>query len=125
MADKQPQNSRKSPGRPFTKGTSGNPKGRPKKGDSMADVCNEILNAKSIRLTITPEEGSPIKKIIKSQKSIRHALAVVQVEKALAGDMAAANFLADRSDGRPAQTVIQKDSNKPDFTELKFITMKQ
>jgi len=91
----------------------------------MADICNELLSAKSIRLTITPQEGTPIKKLIKSQKSIRHAVAVIQIEKALAGDMPAVNFLTDRSEGRPAQTIIQKDSNKPDFTELKFITMKQ
>jgi hypothetical protein len=125
LADKQPTNSRKNPGRPFQKGTSGNPNGRPKKGDSMADICNELLSAKSIRLTITPQEGTPIKKLIKSQKSIRHAVAVIQIEKALAGDMPAVNFLTDRSEGRPAQTIIQKDSNKPDFTELTFITMKQ
>ena len=42
-ADKQQNNSKKVVGKPFKKGQSGNPNGRPKKGLAIAD----ILNAKS------------------------------------------------------------------------------
>ena len=109
----------------FKPGISGNLKGRPKKGDAWADIANELLASRSIIITLTNSKGEKKKQHLKTTKSFRHAIILSQIKAAISGDTRAQKELVDRSEGRPAQTIVQKDSNKPDFTDLKFVTMKQ
>lgn len=75
-------NSAKSaPGRPFQKGKSGNPSGRPK-GTSFASVIAAKL-----------EE-------IRDGRTTREAVVAAAIDKALAGDMAAIQWVVDRTDGK-------------------------
>lgn len=80
-------------GRPFPKGTSGNPGGRPK-GISMSKVLTDELSVDEAREVIR---------------------AVLRLAKA--GDMKAAALLWDRTDGKPAQTV---EHSGPDGSALKI-----
>jgi len=82
-ADKQKENSTlKVVGRPFKKGQSGNPKGRPKKGSAIAERIREAL---------TEEDWLEI--IAKA------------TEQAKAGDKSARDFLLDRTEGKPNQKI--------------------
>ena len=45
--------------------------------------------------------------------------------KALEGQSWATNLIVDRTEGKPTQTIIQKDSNKPDFTKVEFVRFKR
>ena len=93
-------------GKRFKPGVSGNPRGRPKKGDAWADVANEILGAKSVILTITSEDGKTKELSLGCNKTLRHAVIFAQVNAALNGNIQAAKELADRTEGRPAQLSI-------------------
>lgn len=94
-ADKQQKNSKKKvPGTPFKKGQSGNPKGRPKKGSALADIINRISEQKHIGNTTNIE-----------------ALIVSTYRLAIAGDSAARNFIADRTEGKAVER-IQKEKVK-------------
>ena len=105
IADKQRK--KKMPtGKRFKPGVSGNPRGRPKKGDAWADVANEILGAKSVILTITSEDGKTKELSLGCNKTLRHAVIFAQVNAALNGNIQAAKELADRTEGRPAQLSI-------------------
>ena len=73
-----PQPAQKVPGRPFPKGTSGNPSGRPRA------VATQVL-----RETITEED-------------IRRAWEVV-ISRAHAGDLQAWSLILDRLEGKPTQ----------------------
>ncbi len=76
---------------PFKPGQSGNPKGRPPMGDSMADA---------LRVVMTPFR--------------RMKLAVKARRLAEQGDIRAMEFIADRLDGKPAQRqIITGDPDAP------------
>jgi hypothetical protein len=74
----------------WKKGVSGNPKGRPKRGETYTDLLLEIGNR------IDPETGKTNKQIL-SEKLWRKA----KEEE----DMAAMKYLYDRVIGTPKQTV--------------------
>ena len=93
-------------GKRFKPGVSGNPRGRPKKGDAWADVANEILGAKSVILTITSEDGKTKELSLGCNKTLRHAIIFAQVNAALNCNIQAARELADRTEGKPAQMSI-------------------
>ena len=101
--DKQQDNSNKIIGRPFKKGQSGNPKGRPKKGEAWADVANELLNSKEIDITIKTSDGKVKRFNLEADKSFRHAVIVGQISEAMKGNVQAARELADRTEGKPKQ----------------------
>jgi hypothetical protein len=73
-------------GRPFPKGTSGNPGGRPHNSDCLSACLREVASQ--------PAGGG-----------LTHAqrLARVMFKRAEAGDMRAAALIADRLEGRPGQ----------------------
>ena len=78
---------------PFKKGQSGNPNGRPKKGQSWADVlkrlCDEEIDFKGEKLTKMEAIGRKL------------------LSEAIQGEQWAINALMDRIDGKPKQVVDQ------------------
>ena len=68
---------------PFTKGKSGNPKGRPRRGASLAEELRRLLTHKT-------EDGVPG----------RRALAAALIKEALGGNIVAIKEVYDRLDGK-------------------------
>ena len=100
-ADKQQANSdNKVIGRPWKPGESGNPNGRPPKGEAWADVANELLNSKEIEITMKMADGKVKRLSLESDKSFRHAVIVGMIKEALNGNVQAAKELADRTEGK-------------------------
>lgn len=95
MADKQPIN--KSPGRPFTKGHSGNPKGRPRRDFVIPDVLRAIG-----------------KELVSGDSKATKYEAMCQAawDAAIAGDKSAREWIADRIEGKPHQTIAQTNEVK-------------
>jgi hypothetical protein len=101
IADKQQANSdNKVIGRPWKPGESGNPNGRPKKGEAWADVANELLNSKEIGITMKLADGKVKRLSLESDKSFRHAVIVGMIKEAMNGNVQAAKELADRTEGK-------------------------
>ena len=78
--------------KPFKKGVSGNPKGRPKKGSAIADILNEI--------GVAPDDKTGIEN--------RRVMLTKVYMMAKNGDMAAVHFIADRTEGKAVERVIQE-----------------
>jgi hypothetical protein len=73
---------------PFTKGKSGNPAGRPKRGAALTDILSYKLDQKT--------DGGKLR---------REVIADKLIELAEAGDLPALRYLFDRMDGRPKETI--------------------
>lgn len=73
----------------FKKGQSGNPKGRPKDGESMTALLNEYLKG---------TDG-------KEKKERRQILIEKIYKKAKEGDKGALTYIFDRLDGKPGEHV--------------------
>ena len=124
MANRFKQNKIMPTGRRFKPGKSGNPKGRPKKDKCIPDILRKIgyyqapdeLHARVVEYFELPKDTT---------LSIAEAVCMVVYMKALEGQSWAINFIVDRTEGKPAQTIIQTDSNKPDFSKVEFVTFKQ
>jgi len=80
---------------PFKKGVSGNPKGRPMKGHSWADVLEKIGGEKIEKYDMTRKE----------------AVARKLWGEAAKGQSWAINALMDRLDGKPRMTMDQTTRN--------------
>lgn len=81
---------------PFEKGQSGNPKGRPKKGQAMSDALRTVLNKS------------------KDGKQNKRAVAEKLVEMAREGHIEAMKTIFDRMDGKPPQTnVLEGNASAP------------
>jgi ribosomal protein L17 len=79
---------------PFTKGRSGNPRGRPKKGETLTDLLRDKIEApKTTREKLTRKE-----KIIEKLITLAEA-----------GDLSALKYLFDRIDGRPKESIELTD----------------
>ena len=74
---------------PFKQGQSGNPRGRPKKGETLTDLLRE-----KIETTKTTRE-----KLTRKEKIIEKLIALAE-----AGDLLALRYLFDRLDGRPKES---------------------
>jgi hypothetical protein len=99
--DKQPQyNEGGITGKGWKPGESGNPNGRPKKGEAWADVANELLNSKEIDITMKMADGKVKRLSLESDKSFRHAVIVGMIKEAMKGNVQAARELADRTEGK-------------------------
>ena len=84
---------------PFKKGQSGNPNGRPRKGQTMTDELTALLNK-----TVWPFE-----------KSGRELVALRLFWLAVGtGDIKAVQYIYDRMDGKPSQAVeLSGDERRP------------
>ena len=80
-------------GKRFKKGTSGNPKGRPKSGFALNEYITDLANVE-----------------IKNKKTMLEAVVAKVYKEALNGNMTAVNFLADRILGKPNQSIGIKDT---------------
>jgi len=100
-AEKQQNNStKKVPGTPFKPGQSGNPKGRPKKGSAISDILNKIGD-----------------KQYSNNITYREQMLTMAYKLAIAGDAAARNFIADRTEGKAIERVIKQKTD--DILEIK------
>ncbi len=76
----------------FQPGVSGNPNGRPRKGQTMTDILEKTLKKKTVKM-----DGRLI--------SGKEAAAMKLLQLAMKGDVAALKYIFDRVDGKPNQTV--------------------
>ncbi len=97
-------------GKGWKPGESGNPNGRPKKGEAWADVANELLNSKEIDITMKMADGKVKRLSLESDKSFRHAVIVGMIKEAMKGNVQAARELADRTEGKSKE--IREVTNK-------------
>ena len=108
-SDKQGKNTGHKNVIPWKPGQSGNPNGRPPKGDAWSDIYNEILDSKEIDLEITNinDKGEEkTKKInLTSKRKMRYALGVALLKEGLKGNVTAIKELSDRTVGRAVQKV--------------------
>ena len=80
-------------GKRFKKGTSGNPKGRPKSGFALNEYITDLANVE-----------------IKNKKTMLEAVVAKVYEEALNGNMTAVAYLSDRILGKPNQSIGIKDT---------------
>lgn len=83
----------------YRPGQSGNPRGRPPKGESMAELAREILEE------VHPAEEVLAKREERAPRSNKRAILDVVLRRALTGDLAAATFLFGRAYGAPAKKI--------------------
>lgn len=94
--------------------------GRPPKTKAWRDISNEMLSATELNLKVVLPTGERRKLIIKVEdgKTIRHAVIGSLITEALKGNIQAIRELADRTEGKPEQS-IQSDLN--DFQPIQLI----
>mgnify|MGYP006437010635 CR=1 FL=1 len=109
--------------RRFKPGQSGNPRVAPKK-TSVFQIYFGKLGLSGTRRTSW--EGNWIFWASKRFNTINGwSSFMIVYTKALEGQSWAINLIVDRTEGKPTQTIIQKDSNKPDFTKVEFVRFKR
>lgn len=87
--------------KPAKKGEpSRNPKGRPKKGSAISDILNKIGD-----------------KQYSNNITYREQMLTMAYKLAIAGDAAARNFIADRTEGKAIERVIKQKTD--DILEIK------
>ena len=96
-ADKQQENSKKIFGKPFKKGQSGNPNGRPPKVKSIPDILRRIGD----------EEGTL------DGKTKLDVIMYKVFQYALEGKHWAVQFIADRTEGKPKESREVTHKNEP------------
>lgn len=133
LADKQPGNSqllldvgeekksnnetKRGPGTPFTAGTSGNPNGRPKKGEAYSEVVRELLNSDEINIDFIIN-GEKKNVTMTSTKSLYYVVCTAMIYQAIKGNVQAAKELIDRADGKVKDKVELSGRLRHDYTHL-------
>ena len=85
---------------------SGNPAGRPPKALSVTNAVKTMMEAEAVEICVITTAGRKKRKeVIQGDPSLAHSVAIAMLKRALSGDVAAAQFLADRSDGKPLSTI--------------------
>jgi hypothetical protein len=120
------------PKRPATsgswiKGQSGNPNGRPRKGNAWTDIINEIMEAREVNVKYKTlnAEGQPVERAMKvaavgSQRNIRQLLAVNMIHKALEeGDVGTMKTLIEHEVGKAMQMNVNANLTPDELPELK------
>jgi Family of unknown function (DUF5681) len=106
MPEKQVTNRMRDADGRFAKGASGNPKERPRKGDSTAEVLRELLDQ------------------VKGGRTRREIIAEALLSKAEGGDVPAARTVIERVDGRSPYIIAPADlrrSHETDPDKLRII----
>ena len=103
MANKNPNRSGLRP--PIQKGEVRNPTGRPKTSKES------ILAQLAEMITVTTPGGARI-------ISVREAIIKAQINKAMRSDSRAAEFLFDRTEGKPVQTQVVISDHESRFSSL-------
>jgi len=92
--------------RPFKKGDSGNPKGRPKGSKNRATIVREIFDSISVLDSFKFNELESRFPHIKNDMSIEYLLTLIQVNKAIfEGDTRAYKVLMDSLYGTPIRQI--------------------
>ena len=86
---------------PFIKGQSGNPNGRPKKNQTLADILEKIGAA-----------------TVEGDISRKERLMTIVYQMAESGDLAAIKFIADRTDGKPIETLRTVEIDRDEIVEI-------
>ncbi len=94
----------------FPKGTSGNPKGRPKKGTTWKDVITRATN----QVRLVEADGK------KQKQRVKELIIKKQIELAMAGDKHATKFLAEREEGMPRQSIDYTEHEPDEVVEIGF-----
>lgn len=88
----------------FALGSSGHPGGRPKRGESFADIISKLL------------ETDDLDELDLSTLNEKNKLMVILINKAKSADLKAIEMLISRLDGTPVQTQkIDLTSNRSPF----------
>ena len=99
--------------KPFKEGQTGNPNGRPLGTKNWKTTIRDVMNA----LPDTVVNAADLLELgIKTggKLTTRDVIVISQVKAALTGDTRAAQFLADREDGKPQQAIeLSGDQDKP------------
>lgn len=87
----------------WKKGVSGNPNGRPRKGQTFTDILEGVLGEEVVK-----HNGKNI--------TGKEAVARKLLELAIKGDIRAIQYIGDRLDGRPFYLTQAPDGNGADNT---------
>lgn len=98
----------KTVGKPFEKGHDPrrNLDGRPPKGQAIADIYREILDAEEVEFRIW-KDGEEKTQMLRGQPTIRHRMGLVLLGMAMSGDIAAIREMSDRTEGKVAAANAQ------------------
>ncbi len=94
----------------FPKGTSGNPKGRPRKGTTWKETITRLTN--QARIDETDER--------RQKKRVKELIVKKQIALALEGDKHATKFLAEREEGMPRQSIDYTEHDPDEVVEIGF-----
>jgi len=100
----------------FLPGNCANPAGRPKKGNAWADIYNEVLDSHEIELRLKDRKGNEKEIYLRTEnnRTFRYAITIGLIKAAMNGDVSAARELADRTAGKPKQTIeVEQDHSQP------------
>lgn len=96
----------------FTAGTSGNPNGRPK-GSSWKAAIQKIMDSDKVVLrTFNDGVMSETEVTAPQGQTIRDLTVAAAMTRAMKGDMNAIDFLADREEGKPKQSIEADITNR-------------
>lgn len=97
---------------PFPKGVSGNPKGRPKGTKNTKTILERFLN-------VQMKQTNPFTKL-EEDLSVQELMNLVQIKRALDGDLGAFKELTDRLEGKLVNnTDIKSDGKAIEPTVIK------
>lgn len=99
----------------FLPGVSGNPSGPARGYSQWGAVLRKIGDAQRGQITLIGADGTRRTKRLQTEdECLRYGVSLSMYAKALAGDVHAAQWIADREDGKPKQTVeIEQDNSAP------------
>lgn len=110
--------------RPFKKGESGNPKGRPKGSKNRATIVRELFDSISVLDSFKFNELESRFPYIKNNMSIEYLMTLIQVNKAIFdGDTKAYKVLMDSLYGTPIRQ-IDLESQIKENEEIKINMIK-
>lgn len=110
----------------WAKGQSGNPDGRPKKGNAWTDIINEMMEAKDVHVSYDTLDasGNKIRKemqfaAVGTKRNIRQLLALTMMKKALDGEASFMKMLMEHEVGKAPVLNLNANMTPEDLPELK------